>query len=357
MMGSNDGKIQSRDKLCWTCETKVQAKRIQKPWGPGDLLLLAVTIGLWLPIRLMYEAVATPWRCDQCETRIEPWHKAMGKAAGYGFGGLAVVGIALPGLISVLSDSPTTAATERSAQAIERERARREEMQTDFAVNRDQIIADIKAAISQKQYAQATKRAEPYLFLADKELTSLHVHAKKKARESSLLQAAKSTSASDLARNAELYTKLAEVDPSNPTYQKKRDQYAAKLEFQQKQAAAQAAAAQKKAAAARVAKEKKAAAEKAKQDAIVAKFGRMPVASAWDGNYYEVERYLKKVANDPDSIDLDGCTKVYKVNEGWLVGCDYRGRNAFGGMIRKSNWFTIRHQQVVAIHEPNAYKQ
>ena len=31
----------------------------------------------------------------------------------------------------------------------------------------------------------------------------------------------------------------------------------------------------------------------------------MPIASAWDGSYAEVERYLKRVANDPDSIDVD----------------------------------------------------
>lgn len=68
-----------------------------------------------------------------------------------------------------------------------------------------------------------------------------------------------------------------------------------------------------------------------------------------------MEYYLKEVANDPDSIEVDRCTKAYQSERGWLVGCDYRGRNAFGGMIRKSNWFTISHDLVVQIDEASAF--
>lgn len=349
-MGSSDGKTQSKDKLCWTCETKVQAIRIHKPWGAGDLLVVAVTFGLWFPIRLMYDAVARPWLCARCENRIDPWYKALGRAAGYGFGCLVAAWIALPGLIAVFSESPTrrndTATAGRSAQAIERERARRDETQSEFAANRTQIIADIKSDMSQLRFSEAAKRAKPYLFIADAELAGLHSLARKKAEEFRLLRAARDAPASDLARNVELYAKLEKADPSNSTYQQKHSYYAAKLNAKKQQEAAKAATARRKAAA-----------EKAKQDAVVAKFGPAPVQSVWDGSYGPVESYLKRVANDPDSIDIDACTEVYRANDGWLVGCDYRGRNGFGGMIRKSNWFTIRHLKVVAIHESSAYKQ
>lgn len=40
---------------------------------------------------------------------------------------------------------------------------------------------------------------------------------------------------------------------------------------------------------------------------------------------------------------------------GWLVGCNYQGRNGFGGMVRKANWFTIQRSQVVKVEPGNAY--
>ena len=40
------------------------------------------------------------------------------------------------------------------------------------------------------------------------------------------------------------------------------------------------------------------------------KFGKPPIASAWDGSYSAVERYLKKVAKDPDSVKIASCTSV-----------------------------------------------
>ncbi len=48
---------------------------------------------------------------------------------------------------------------------------------------------------------------------------------------------------------------------------------------------------------------------------------------------------------------------MYKTDDGWLVGCDYRGRNGFGGMIRNSNWFTIRHKHVIAMHDADRYRK
>lgn len=86
------------------------------------------------------------------------------------------------------------------------------------------------------------------------------------------------------------------------------------------------------------------------------RFGAQPRPSAWDGTYREVKDYLRRVANDPESIEIDVCTGVYHTNEGWLVGCDYRGRNAFGGMIRQSNWFVIRNGTVVAMKDADAYR-
>lgn len=78
------------------------------------------------------------------------------------------------------------------------------------------------------------------------------------------------------------------------------------------------------------------------------RIGPKPVASPWDGAYYEVERYLKRVLHDPDSLDFDGCTLPVQVDQGWRVTCDYRARNGFGALRRESGVFVIRHNEVVA---------
>lgn len=92
------------------------------------------------------------------------------------------------------------------------------------------------------------------------------------------------------------------------------------------------------------------AVEEAKLNAelsLVAKLGKRPVQSAWDGSYYEVERYLKRTANDPDSIDIEGCTTVVAGTDGWNVRCRFRGTNAFGAKILLSQVFVIKNGQVV----------
>lgn len=349
--------LQRADKLCWTCEKKVQAERSRTPWSVADLLMVALTAGLWVPLRMMYHAVASPWRCAECRGRIEAWHKSLGQAAGYGFGGFVAVWLVVPGFIAVISDQPSGSnAAERSAEAIAKEKARREAATSEFQTNRAQIVSEIRSFISAGSYDKAAKQAEPYLFLKDAEVNELHGHAQKKAKESRLLASVERAPETDIDRRAKVYGELARLDPSNSAYQRKHAHYAGKVEARNKKAAAAKAAADRKAAAERAAREKKLAAEKAKRDAVVAKFGESPTQSAWDGSYYEVERYLKHVANDPDSIDIDACTKVYRADDGWLVGCDYRGRNAFGGMIRKSNWFTIRHGRVVAMHDASRYR-
>ncbi len=97
-------------------------------------------------------------------------------------------------------------------------------------------------------------------------------------------------------------------------------------------------------------------AEQAVEQGRIRRFGPVPQASAWDGTYREVKDYLQQVANDPDRLKMEACTPVYHVANGWLVGCDYRGANAFGGIIRQSNWFIIRNGRVVEMKESSAYR-
>jgi hypothetical protein len=142
-----------------------------------------------------------------------------------------------------------------------------------------------------------------------------------------LIEKLKTVTASDYVMNKYLYQELVKLNPENETYSQKLDHYKSKREKELLKLS----------------------------DPLVVKFGERPKRSPWDGSYYAVEDYLKRIANDPDSIKIDSCTDVYKTNDGWLVGCNYRGRNVFNGMVRQSNWFTIVHGKVVKMHDAAAY--
>ena len=88
------------------------------------------------------------------------------------------------------------------------------------------------------------------------------------------------------------------------------------------------------------------------------RFGSTPIQSGWDGSYREVEAFLKARANDPGSLKFEGCTGVsVDQKKGWVVGCDYRGKNAFGGLVLNSNWFVIKNGKVVSALPRTAYSK
>jgi hypothetical protein len=96
----------------------------------------------------------------------------------------------------------------------------------------------------------------------------------------------------------------------------------------------------------------------AKKSPIEQKYGPIPEANQWNGIYREVERYLEHNANDPDSIKIENCTKVsIDKKVGYIVGCNYRGKNAFGGMVKNANWFVIKNKEVVAMLPFDSYKE
>ena len=134
--------------------------------------------------------------------------------------------------------------------------------------------------------------------------------------------------ASEYRQNRDLYFRLTELDADNKLFLKKYNYYQMKLD------------------------------ELERKNMTLAELrGKRPVRSSFDGSYFEVKTYLKMVANDPDSIKIDGCTDVYTVDQGtaWLVGCNYRGRNAFGGLVRQTNWFKIMRGRVVSMEDSSAY--
>lgn len=202
-----------------------------------------------------------------------------------------------------------------------------------FSDNKEIIYIDIESEIDKKNYRKAVAIAKKYYLTNDEIILSLHNIAKSQEIISSL----KTISATNLKQNKKLYQELVKLNPDNQKYKEKLAYYSGEIRAKSEKE--------------RIEKEK----DRKERETRIAKFGEQPTQSSWDGSYYSVERYLERVANDPDSIKMDGCTKVYYTENGWLVGCDYRGSNAFGGMIRQSNWFTIVHGTVTQMHEASAY--
>lgn len=78
-------------------------------------------------------------------------------------------------------------------------------------------------------------------------------------------------------------------------------------------------------------------------------YGEKPEASAWDGSYRPVTKYLEKIAYDSNSIKIKECTNVIRhASKGWQVRCNYMGKNAFGAILQNSTVFFIQHGQVTS---------
>jgi hypothetical protein len=87
-----------------------------------------------------------------------------------------------------------------------------------------------------------------------------------------------------------------------------------------------------------------AAARKKDQEAKIftALCGPSPTLSAWDGGVYEIEAAVKQVAHDPDSIDVENCTRLYLDRKRcWVTRCQVRGKNAFGAKILSVKTFSV----------------
>ena len=217
---------------------------------------------------------------------------------------------------------------------LEKLKKQRDERSKYFQKNKISIIKKIKKLGTQKEYSKGIENINKYIQTQDKELLTLkhnfetiqqEIKINKKTKN--ILAQLKKIPAKQLEKNYNLYKKLLKMHPKNTTYNQKMKYYANKI--------------------AEV--EAKIAAEKLF-------YGKKPVQSAWDGSYNVVERYLKQVMNDPSSLKIDSCTPVYKVkNTGWIVGCRYRGKNAFGGMVLNQNWFVIRQNQVVDVKDSDAF--
>lgn len=235
-------------------------------------------------------------------------------------------------------------AAQQAAERAERIKKARQKNIDHFAKNRATIIEDIRKSLDSQDFDSAISQSNKYLLSNDNELSALNKQAKagkeqlqKEARTKDILATLKTASPEHPVLHQNLYKQLVEMYPENERYKEKLALYTQKVKVKEEKE--------------RAAREQK----KKEREQRIAKFGEPPKASGWDGSYLPVKQYLRRVANDPDSIEIDECTEVYHTKNGWLVGCNYRGRNAFGGMVRQSHWFTIVRDTVTNMEDSSAY--
>jgi hypothetical protein len=253
-----------------------------------------------------------------------------------------VVFVLIAGAAAVMAASGTRSEQREAARA---KNARAKALRADFQTNGGKILQRMDSALKAGNFPLAVSIGDRYASVVSdsqlgKRLRDARAGQKRvadKAKEQQLLARVQKTSATDLEASRDLYGQLVTLNPANVSYKAKHNDY--DRQIRQRDAAEQQRIRQRDAA----------------EQERIRRFGPVPHQYS-SGTYDEVEEYLRQVMNDPESLKMDRCTPVYHVEAGWLVGCDYRGRNAFGGMIRQSNWFIIRYGRVVEMKDASAYK-
>lgn len=86
--------------------------------------------------------------------------------------------------------------------------------------------------------------------------------------------------------------------------------------------------------------EKKRLEAEQKQAAYAAVCGEAPLHGGFDGEVAGLESTIARTAHDPDSIDVENCTKPQLTTDNcWQFTCDVRGKNAFGALILNRNTY------------------
>ncbi len=64
------GNIKIASRWCRACKRQIRAEANSTVWGCGDLLMVLITFGVWIPLRMVLLALSSPWRCSECGRRV-----------------------------------------------------------------------------------------------------------------------------------------------------------------------------------------------------------------------------------------------------------------------------------------------
>lgn len=207
--------------------------------------------------------------------------------------------------------------------------AQQNEAQTYFAAHRDTVLAEFAAAIDSKNMATATVIRNRFIAAIrdpgfdqlllrynglKEELAKAEADKARKAKIAELTGQLASVGATDYFQAKTIYTELVVLDPTNKAYQQKLERYTKARDAQVAKEAAKLAADLEKAE---------------HQKKVEAQF------SGWDGSHRQFERLIKDAMNDPGSYEHVE-TKYIDKGSYIRVFCTFRGKNAFGGIVKNT---------------------
>lgn len=194
-----------------------------------------------------------------------------------------------------------------------------------FRENRTQIIKSVQESYESQKYENVIQNYKKYTvandpvlndilskseaIIAQKEKADLDAKKKQEIAEQTavILSDLTKVPSHEFQINKDLYQKLLELNPDTKKYQDKVDFYSKKIDAQ-------------------LAKNK--AAEQRKK-LIKSQF------SSWDGSHIQLTKMIKETMNDPDSYKHDK-TVYWDKGDHIIVKTIFRGRNAFGGIVKNS---------------------
>lgn len=203
------------------------------------------------------------------------------------------------------------------------------EAQEYFAAHRDAVLAEFGNAIESKNMPIATVIRNRFIAAirdpgfdqlllryngVKDELAKAEADKARKAKITELTGKLPSVGATDYAQAKTIYAELVALDPSNKTYQQKLERFTKARDAQVAKEAAKIAADLEKAE---------------HQKKIEAQF------SGWDGSHRQFERLIKDAMNDPGSYEHVE-TKYIDKGSYIRVFCTFRGKNAFGGIVKNT---------------------
>jgi len=236
-----------------------------------------------------------------------------------------VLGLVAYSVVTHFTDK-VSSEIERTAKAKAVEQSRADADAVSFSRCKDQladVLREVRAKADSKDFDGALALLAPCGDLNNRDILTEQNHIS----ERKLLERVRTTPPAEVSTMMNSYAELVALVPTNNVYKSKLGYYT------QRKAAEDAITAKEKAARA------------AKEADTIARHGRKP-------DFFEgeatVQVHLEKEANDPGSIELVGCTGAVPDKKlGWLIGCKYRGKNAYGGMILAAGMFVVSHGRVV----------
>lgn len=220
----------------------------------------------------------------------------------------AFVIIVVAGMFNGLSHKQQELAAQEAIEQAEKIALIKQQNIDYFFANKETIITALNTNLTSNDYQAVVSTSSKYLASGDDELNKLYSTAKDKIQKDNktkdLLAELKKTPTKEFEKNKNLYNQLASLYPDNEKYKNKVDFYSKKIEKQ---------------------KEIKLAEARTKK--IDAQF------SGWDGSHRQLEKLIKQGMNDPDSyVHVE---TMYSDKKTYLIVVTrFRGRNAFGGMVR-----------------------